>query len=59
MHHPERELAHTVHSLLFKKEFDPAERVLLYSQLREGLINRKYQSIRIIISSKIETSYNP
>jgi hypothetical protein len=54
MHHPERELASTVHSLLFKKEFDPAERVLLYSQLREGLINENIKVLESLSAAKLK-----
>jgi len=54
MHHPERELASTVHSLLFKKEFDPAERVLLYSQLREGLITENIKVLESLSAAKLK-----
>jgi len=54
MHHPERELSHTVHSLLFKKEFDPEERVLLYSQLREGLITENIKVLESLSAAKLK-----
>ena len=47
-------LCHTVHSLLFKKEFDPAERVLLYSQLREGLITENIKVLESLSAAKLK-----
>jgi len=55
MHHPERELASTTHSLMFKKDFSPAERVMLYSKLHEGLLDSNVKALDSLSAAKLRS----
>jgi hypothetical protein len=55
IHHPEREMALITNSLMFKKEFSPEERVMLYSKLHEGLLNENIKALDSLSSAQLRS----